>query len=102
MSYLNESVSQVLEDYNEGCYTLGETSWRLLLLVDEAEQIDTMIALLPREFAAAWTAWAQRSYGGEKAEYISLSAGPFTGREKLAINVVRSWLARHADFRGKN
>ncbi len=102
MSNLNELVSQLLEGYNEGLYTLSETYWRLILLVDKADQVDALIEHLPAEFAAAWTAWAQATCSSDKEEYILLGRGPVNELEKGAINAFRLWLARHPDLTGGN
>jgi hypothetical protein len=93
VSDLTNSVNQLVRDYDEGLYTLTETNWRLLQLVESADQIAALIARLPAEFAAGWLVWARNSFGGNEGEYFVLGRGPVDPREKAAIDALRVWLA---------
>ncbi len=87
-----DPAREILRQYEEGLYTLGETHWRLAKLIEEPDQVPSLIAQLPREFAAAWVAWARSSYGSGDGSFVFDERRPLSIAEKTSINALRTWL----------
>jgi hypothetical protein len=91
MSTLKDEAEKLLDQYYAGLYTLSETHWRLLQLVEEVSQIDKLIATLPNDIASSWVDWAGRSYRHAGAERVSFG-GPPAPRDEASVKAVEEWL----------
>jgi hypothetical protein len=91
---LRDRVNEAFRDYDVGDYTLGDTQWRLVYLVDEPEQVDTLLSYLPPDFAESWLLWVQELREAEVANYFHWDGRPMTAEETRSFEAVRAWL-RH-------
>jgi hypothetical protein len=98
---LRDRIDEVLDDYDSGYYSLDDTQWRLLRLVDEPEQVDALLACLPTEAAEGWLAWMQQFRAGEATDYIPWGGGPISEGEERSFAAVRTWLRDHPHASGR-
>jgi hypothetical protein len=95
-------LDRILQEFDEGLYTLGETHWRLLKVSHGAAEIDNLIARLPGDFAAAWIEWARASFSGSDEGRVFLGSGSRTPNEQQSIDAMRGWLATHRERKGED
>jgi hypothetical protein len=90
-------VDRILQEFDEGLYTLDETNWRLLTVAQGAAEIDNLIAHSPGDFVAAWIEWARTSFSGGNEGFVFLGRGSITPDEQQSIDAMRGWLASHRE-----
>jgi hypothetical protein len=95
------NVHRILQEFDEGLYTLSETNWRLLKVTHEAAEIDNLIAHYPRDFAAAWIEWARTCFSDSSVGFVCFGSGSITRDEQQSIDAMREWLASHRDLEGQ-
>jgi hypothetical protein len=98
---LRDEVRKVLSGYRAGYYTVGETQWRLLTLIDEPNQVEALLTYLPSDFAEDWLAWLRTIDDGRPTVYISGDGrSEMSEKEKKSYDAVLAWLRDHRKSSG--
>jgi hypothetical protein len=94
MRSLDELTRDVLQDFDSGLATRGETFWRLVRLIDQPAEVDRLIAHLPQALAESWIAWALASFRDWNEDYLVIGCDNLSLRDKRSIEMIRAWLQR--------